>query len=317
MEKDKEEFKLKVQTTFTKIRNCLNEKEDELMSKIDNKYKEEFFDDNMIKQSELLPKKIEKSLEKGKLIDKNNENKEEIQLNQFINDCLNIEHNINNINKIKKTIERFNYKQKRKIFFENDEEIKQFCSTIKKIRFIYHYQSAESEIIEGNDFIRINNWIGGNNQFILKYSTKRDSCNTDIFHEKCDNIQGSVFIFKVFDGDIIGGYISSKIEKKTAFVDDNKAFLFNLSRNFIRKNKKSFKNAIKNFGDSSFFIRFGGSCEILSISGNCINDRKSHSKYCSCNSSNYECDITNLFNKKEAEDFFMVEKFEVFQVVSN
>ncbi len=38
------------------------------MLKIDNKYKEEFFDENMIKQSELLPKKIEKSLEKGKLI---------------------------------------------------------------------------------------------------------------------------------------------------------------------------------------------------------------------------------------------------------
>ena len=108
VEKDKEELKLKIQTTFTKIRNCLNEKEDELMLKIDNKYKEEFFDENMIKQIEFLPKKIEKSLEKGKIISKNNENKGEIRLNQFINDCLNIENNINNINKIKNGMKKFN-----------------------------------------------------------------------------------------------------------------------------------------------------------------------------------------------------------------
>ena len=35
MEKDKEEIKMKIQTTFTRIRNCLNEKEDELMLKVD------------------------------------------------------------------------------------------------------------------------------------------------------------------------------------------------------------------------------------------------------------------------------------------
>ena len=45
--------------------------------------------------------------------------------------------------------------------------------------------------------------IGGNNKFILKYSAKRDSCNTEIFHQKCDNISGSIIICKIEGGDII------------------------------------------------------------------------------------------------------------------
>jgi hypothetical protein len=51
--------------------------------------------------------------------------------------------------------------------------------------------------------------------------------------------------------------------KKNEFLDDDNAFLFNLSKNIIKKNKKSSKNEIKNFSDSSYYIRFGSDCEIL------------------------------------------------------
>ena len=68
LEKDKEEIKLQVQNAFTKIRNSLNQKEDELLSSIDNEYNEKYFDANLIKKNELLPKKIEKYLKKGKLL---------------------------------------------------------------------------------------------------------------------------------------------------------------------------------------------------------------------------------------------------------
>ena len=312
MEKDKEEIKLKIQATFTKIRNILNEKEDELVAKIDKKYKEEFFDENMIKESQSLPKKIEKSLEKGKFIIKNKENNGEIKLNQFINDCLNIENNINNINKIKNRMTNYNSKQERKLFFQNEEEIKRFCETINKITFIYY--GNESEIVRDEDFIKINNWIGGNNKFILKYSTRRDTCNTNIFHEKCDNIQGSLLICKVINKDIIGGYISSKIEKKNEFVDDNKAFLFNLTKNLVKKNKKNSKRAIKNFNDSSYFIRFGSDCEVLSLSGNCIKDKKSRAGVCTCSNSNYDTDYSNIFNENSSS-YFEIDVFEVFQVI--
>ena len=91
MEKDKEEVKKKVQNAFTNLRNHLNEREDELLAKIDEKYNEEFFEENLIKQNDIELQKIELSLEKGKMISKNNTN---INLNSFINDCLNIENHI-------------------------------------------------------------------------------------------------------------------------------------------------------------------------------------------------------------------------------
>ena len=111
--------------------------------------------------------------------------------------------------------------------------------------------------------------------------------------------------------------MSTKIEKKNEFQDDYNAFLFNLSQNIIKRNKKSSKNAIKNFSDSSYFIRFGSDCEILTISGNCLNDRNSQARYCNCNGSNYDCDKNNLFDKYNSADFFQVENFEVFQVIQN
>lgn len=313
LEKDKEEIKLKIQTAFTKIRKNINEKEDELLSLVENKYNKEFFDENIIKQSESLPKKIEKSLEKGKLINNYKENNENIKLNKFINDCLNIENRINDVDKIKNNINKYNSFKNQKIFYFNDMDLEGFCKSIQNLKYVYPVDFNKSEIISKDDFIKINNWIGGNKNFILKYSTKKDSCNTNIFHEKCDNIEGSVFICKVKDSDIIGGYVSAKIEKKEEFLDDEKAFLFNLTQNFTKTNKKSFKNAIKNFNNSSHFIRFGSDCEVLSISGNCLNDKKSYAYNCSC-SCNYDTASSNLFNKNEGT-FFQVEILEVFQVI--
>ena len=62
---DKEQLKMKISNIFTKIRNSLNEREDKLLSDIDNKYTS-FFKEDIIKQSEKLPKEINNSLEIGK-----------------------------------------------------------------------------------------------------------------------------------------------------------------------------------------------------------------------------------------------------------
>ena len=88
--------------------------------------------------------------------------------------------------------------------------------------------------------------------------------------------------------------------------------MFNLSQNFIKTNKKGFEKAVKNYSNSSFFIRFG-ECEVLSISGNCLIDKKSQAYNCGCNC-NYDTQYSNLFNKNE-QTFFQVEIFEVFQVI--
>ena len=47
IEERKEELKLKIQNIFTKIRTALNEREDELLLEVDNKYNELYLDENI------------------------------------------------------------------------------------------------------------------------------------------------------------------------------------------------------------------------------------------------------------------------------
>jgi hypothetical protein len=307
IQKDKEEIKLEIQKVFTKLRYSINDREDELLLNVDKLFQENFNED-IFNKIEKLPNKMKKSLDKGKLIENNWNNND--KLNSLINDCLNIENNINKINNINEGIEKFNINQGKILFIRNENEF------IEKIKiFGVVIEKSFSDIINIDDFKKINKWIGKNNKYILKYSAKKDGCNTDIFHQKCDNIEGSIIICKVDQGDIIGGYISTKIQKKDGFSDDDKAFVFNLSKNIVKRNKKNTKNAIKNFNNSSYFIRFGSSCDILTLSGNCLNNSESHSKYYSCNGANFDCDEYDIFNNETGDKYFKVENFEVFQVL--
>ena len=283
IEENKEEIKLNIQKIFTKLRSFINDREDELLLYLDNKFDELYNNGNIIKESEKLPKKIDISLEKGKLINNNWKNN---NLKSLINDCLNIENNINEINKINQTIEKIKRNNRKMDFIYNENEIKTITEQIKNFGKI-QYLNSNSDIIDKEGFKKLNEWIGGDNNFILKYSAIKDGCNTNIFHKKCDGISGCIFISKVFESDIIGGYLSVKIQKKNESSDDSNAFIFNLSKNIIKKNKKSYVNAIRNFSDSSYFIKFG-SCNCYALSGNCLNDTQSQASYCSCQT-NFDC----------------------------
>ena len=115
-EKDKENLKLKVQKIFTKIRTSLNEREDEILEKIDDLFSKRYFDEDIINKSEKLPKKIKLTLHKANQINKewNNDN-----LISYINDCINIENNINEINIINDNINK--------------------CDSNKDIKIVYNY----------------------------------------------------------------------------------------------------------------------------------------------------------------------------------
>ena len=64
--KDKEDLKLNIQKIFTKIRNALNDREDQLLMEVDKKFDEIYFSEDLIKKSEKLPSKIKESLKKEK-----------------------------------------------------------------------------------------------------------------------------------------------------------------------------------------------------------------------------------------------------------
>ena len=53
--KDKEELKVKIQKIFTKIRNEINNREDELLLEVDKQFENVFFNEDIIKNSEKLP----------------------------------------------------------------------------------------------------------------------------------------------------------------------------------------------------------------------------------------------------------------------
>jgi len=101
-----EEVKIKIQKTFTEIRNELNKREDELLLEVDNYYAIIFFDENknILEEKDKLPNKIKLYLDKGKEAQRD-WNKKENKIS-LINDCLNIEKTIENVNKINQSLEK-------------------------------------------------------------------------------------------------------------------------------------------------------------------------------------------------------------------
>ena len=128
-EKDKEQLKSNIQNIFTKLRSALNDREDELLLEVDKNYENIFSNKSFDKEGENLPKKVNKFLDKGKLIDK--EWKDD-NIKLMINDCINIENNIEYINKINKDINDYNSKiTKIKFIPENENQINEFINSIK------------------------------------------------------------------------------------------------------------------------------------------------------------------------------------------
>jgi len=144
-----------VQNIFTKIRNALNEKEDDLLIQIDKEYDNLFINDNLVKESEKFPNKVSNSLEKGKSIDKEwNNNK----LSLMINDCINIENNISDINKINENIKKCYSNDKKEIKCSiSENEINNFLVNIKEFGKIsnklFKWKSGPNYALSNNNLI--------------------------------------------------------------------------------------------------------------------------------------------------------------------
>ena len=166
---NKEELKKKVQTTFTKVRNEINKREDELLLEIDKKYEELYGNEKIFKESEKLPNKINISLEKGKLINNKFDNN---KISSFINDCLNIENNIKDIKYLNESIQQCNKSINEKISFdfEEEENLNEFLDYIKNFGTFENnnYLLKFSKIINKDMEKSIINWIKEKN-------TKKDN----------------------------------------------------------------------------------------------------------------------------------------------
>ena len=102
---NREKIKFKIQKIFTKIRNEINDKEDQLLSEVDAQLDKLFFNEDFVKKAEKLPNNIKMSLVRGRKTEEIwNDNK----LSLLINNCINIEKNIEEIDKINENINNYN-----------------------------------------------------------------------------------------------------------------------------------------------------------------------------------------------------------------
>ena len=226
IEKEKEDIKINIQKIFTKIRNCINEKEDELLLIVDNKFEEEYFNEKINKNIEKLPIKVKKSLEKGKTIkDKWNENELIIK----INDCLNIEENIIVIKKMNENIKKCNSNFKNDIkLILNEEDINSITENIKNINFdSIIFKDAKIEIDEQ----LIKSWLNKRKfKAQLLFRKTRDGSNPNDFHNKCDNKGITITFIETTKGYKFGGYTELQWDKSNSAKKDKSTFIFSLNK---------------------------------------------------------------------------------------
>ena len=154
--KKRDDLKIKIQSIFTKLRKALNDKEDKLLLEIDEYYNNIYLKEELIKKSEKLPNKIKKSIENGKIIDKE---WKENNLSSLINYCINIENNIKEINIINDNIKKCDIKIDYNI---KEEQINNMIDNIKNFGKIIIENNYDYKIEKKNPIYKLTNhtdWI--------------------------------------------------------------------------------------------------------------------------------------------------------------
>ena len=142
--KNKEELIIEIQKVFTKIRTALNEREDELLSKVKEIYESSFFDEEIVKESEKLPIKVKQSLDS---INKVKEIKDkENELSSEINYYIEFENNLNKIDELNKSIIKCNSNKSKIIFDYNKDEIENNIKIFGNIKNAVYIEFEEKKI---------------------------------------------------------------------------------------------------------------------------------------------------------------------------
>ena len=130
IDKNKEEIKGEIQKVFTKIREELNNREDQLLIEVDQIFETKFnakYLDNILKEKK-LDEKIKIFIDKGKTAEKEWDKFDNKII--LINDCINIEKTIDKINNINSSIENYKSQDKKLKFYSYSDDI---INSIKKL----------------------------------------------------------------------------------------------------------------------------------------------------------------------------------------
>ena len=147
--KKKEEMKITIQKIFTKLRNELNNREDELLLKIDDKFNNSFVKEENLKIFEKMPNQIQKILEEIKLVDKEWDIE---NLNYFLNCCSNLENKISKIKKDNESLQKcVSSKIYRVDYSLKEYEQNQILEKIKTLGDVYYEFEFEKPLKDKNE----------------------------------------------------------------------------------------------------------------------------------------------------------------------
>ena len=132
----KEKSKIRIQKFFTKIRNEINKREDQLLLIVEQVYENYFFNKNFSKDIDKIENKLNLSINKGMLVS-NEYNNDEINFISLINDCILIEDCIKEINYLKENYEKYEKNETLAIDLKLKEEEINFLNNIKNLGNIY------------------------------------------------------------------------------------------------------------------------------------------------------------------------------------
>ena len=316
---NKEELKLSIQKTFTKIRNELNNREDELLLQVDKQFNENYCDEIILKQCEKLPNKVKISLEKGKSIELNDD-----KLALFVNECINIEKNIKDINNINDSIKKMKNDADVDILFFSDEKL--ILENIKTFgKILLGINNIESAIIKEDKEKQeiIINWIKQKkNKNRIKFEKifvmSVNGSSSQDFHKYCDNKGPTLTIIKTTKNRIFGGFTPlnwetgedeefnyiKKIDK------DNKTFIFSL--NLMKKYDMINKDKVAIYCGRSYGPYFGGGD--FSVESNMKEGETYANARTLLQGSNFLSNL-ELTGGKGKNESFEIEDFEVFKVI--
>ena len=225
--KDKEELKLNIQKIFTKIRNAINEREDEILSKVDQLFDNVYMKEEEMNDIDKYPNKVKGLLKQGKNeIEKFNANKNDKTLSSFVNSCINIENSLLSINNTEQSLIKIKKGLSSVIKFSpsKENELNEFITNLTSFGKVY----------KENENIQIEPNTNGNKFIDIAISTSKEELN------------GLSIKFYPFSNEEYNNYYP----KDAIFEEDETVFTLHLdvTNEFLNKifeNKDNYENELK------------------------------------------------------------------------
>ena len=286
----------------------INIQKDELKNSINNIKKEQnFFLEKF--QKEIIEKFEESEIKK-------------YQSNFQQNDLNNI---IKNIHKLleEKNIQNFIEEKKNHKFLEEknilkenqiyNHEIIKDKDNLKKnfdLQIKTFDNCNESKILKNDEILIIKDWVGGNFNLELLYSSQIHGKECKFFHSQCDGVGDCIVFIESENGRRFGGFTKLKWSSITGYMKgDGTDFIFSLTKRRKFKNNKNPEYAIYNC--STHFPTFG--YQDIELREGCFENKYSTSRI----KTSYG--VGELLEEDEkiylaGSEFFVVNKLEVFKV---